>query len=56
MAKIVIVGSVNASDNDDICRTLKAQYYKNNINNLLEQGAFGCTGVYVYVQEVKDEK
>ena len=54
MRKVTQVGEVNPSE-DNICRTLKAQYYKNNINNLLEVGAFGCSGVWAYFGD-SDEK
>ena len=43
---------VNPDDNDNnISRTIKAQYWKNSISNIFHKGTFGCTGVI----EVKDE-
>jgi hypothetical protein len=33
------------------CRTIKAQYYKNNVTNLLSSGSFGATGVLVIYEE-----
>lgn len=50
MAEKVIIGSLNPSEDGDYCRTIKAQYYKNNIENLMEQGTFGYTGAYRYLE------
>ncbi len=37
---------VDPDDKDnDICRTIKAQYWKNSISNIFHKGTFGCTGV-----------
>lgn len=33
------------TDKDGLCKTIKAQYYKNSTKNFLEKGAFGATGV-----------
>lgn len=39
---------INPDSTDErISRTIKAQYYKNGIDNIFRQGTFGCTGVIV---------
>lgn len=30
-----------------MCRTIKAQYYRNSLNNFLRGGGYGATGVIV---------
>ena len=43
---------VNPDDKDnDVCRTIKSQYWKNSISNIFHKGTFGCTGVI----EIKEE-
>lgn len=41
-------------DSDGLCRTLKAQYYKNNVKNLGEFGIYGCSGAIAYVEYEDD--
>jgi hypothetical protein len=48
MKKKVIALNV---DKGGCCRTIKAQYYKNNVTNLLSSGSFGATGVLVVYEE-----
>ena len=42
------VDSVN--DQDGFCRTLKYQYQKNSVENLLRTGSYGCSGAIEYVK------
>ena len=41
---------------DGLCRTLKAQYYKNGFKNMFLGGVFGATAVAVYEEGVRDRK
>lgn len=44
IATILIESMPINETKDELCRTIKAQYYKNGLANLNEQGAFGCSG------------
>ena len=54
MINIIMVDALNP-DSDDYCRTLKAQYYKNNVKNLGEWGIYGCSGAIVLVEDINGE-
>ena len=47
--KVICISVLNG-DSDELCRTLKAQYYKNNVKNLGEWGIYGCSGAIAYVE------
>ena len=47
--RVLYISALN-DDTDGLCRTLKAQYYKNNVKNLGEWGIYGCSGAIVYVE------
>lgn len=36
---------------DGVSRTIKAQYYKNGLANILHKGTFGCTGVIQKIEK-----
>lgn len=44
-----LVDSLNPCT-DGLCRTLKAQYFKNNVKNLCEPAKYGCSGAIAYVE------
>ena len=50
---VIYIYALN-DDVDGLCRTLKAQYYKNNVKNLGEWGIYGCSGAIVYVEYEDD--
>ena len=49
---VVYIDALNP-DSDGYCRTLKAQYYKNNIKNLAEWGNLWMFGCYSYAIRYK---
>ena len=53
MNKVIWIDAFN-SDSDGYCRTLKAQYYKNNIKNLAEWGIYGRSGAIVFVEDTNE--
>lgn len=53
--RVISISALNG-DSDGLCRTLKAQYYKNNVKNLGEWGIYGCSGAIVYVELVTDDE
>ena len=51
--EVIYISSLNDAA-DGLCRTLKAQYYKNNVKNLGECGIYGCSGAIAYVEYEDD--
>ena len=52
--EIEIVEELNPM-NDNTCRTIKNQYYKNSVPNFESHGTFGASGVVQIKQATKDE-